>query len=67
MPSRVHVKLARPEVTSEAELLRVTGPIYHPFMPATPLKVAAMLGSSVSTFAFSAPIVELSPNEESAQ
>src|SRR5690349_14009961 len=63
MASRVHVKLARPEVASEAELLRVIGPRYQPFSPAVPLRLALIVGSWESTFAVKVPISELSRNE----
>ena len=66
-PSRLHVKLANPEVESDAEPLKEIGLTYQLFEPAVPLNVPVMMGSSESTCAVSVPIVELSPNEESAQ
>src|SRR6266498_3020012 len=66
-PSNVHVKLARPDVTSEAEPLKEIGLKYHPFEPDVPLNVPAILGNWESTFALNVLIVELSPNDESAQ
>ena len=67
VPSRLQVKLANPDVASEAELINVTGLRYHPFKPVVPVMFDVMLGSWESTFVVSAPMVELSPNEESAQ
>jgi hypothetical protein len=67
VPSRVQVKLANPEVASNAELVRVTGPRYHVFCPAMPLRLAVIFGGNESTFAERLLISELSRNEESAQ
>ena len=66
-PSRVQVKLASPEVESEAEPLKETGLRYQPFEPVVPLNAPVMVGSCESTLAVNVPIVELSPQEESAQ
>ena len=45
VPSRVQVKLAKPDVVSEAVLLRLTELRYHPFKPAVPAKLAVIVGS----------------------
>src|SRR5829696_6834352 len=63
----VQVKLARPDVASEAELLSVTGLRYQLFCPIVPLKVPLIVGGCESTFAERDPISELSRKEESAQ
>ena len=44
-PSKVQVKLASPEVESEAVPLKVIGLRYQPFVPDVPLNVPVMLGS----------------------
>ena len=67
VPSKVQVKLARPDVASEAEPLKEIELKYHPFEPDVPLNVPAILGNWESTFALNVLIVELSPNDESAQ
>ena len=67
IPSSVQVKLASPEVASEALPVKETGVIYQPFDPRLPVKAPVILGSPVSTFTVKFPIVELSPQDESAQ
>ena len=67
VPSSVQVKLANPEVASEAAPLKETGLRYQPFNPVVPLNVPVIFGSWVSTFVLNVPIMELSPQEESAQ
>src|SRR5215207_5038547 len=66
-PSSAQVKLAKPEVVSEAIPLKLTGLTYQPLEPDVPLNVPVILGSWLSTLAASVPIVELSPHDESAQ
>ncbi len=38
------MKLATPEVVSEAVALKETGPMYHPFEPDVPLSVPLIFG-----------------------
>ena len=67
IPSSVQVKLANPEVASEALPLKETGVRYQPFDPAVPLNVPVIVGCCESTLAFTVPIVELSPYDDNAQ
>ena len=65
--SRVQVKLARPEVASDAEPLKETGLRYQPFAPVVPENVPVILGNFESTLVDKDPISDVSPHEESAQ
>ena len=60
--------LFRPEVASVAEAEAVTGPdTNQPFCPSAGGRVSVRAGARLSTFSEADPVVEVSPQEESAQ